>query len=113
MTDPDVVIAYRFALAELTADPDAYAIAMAEIRDLDHAHRVIAVLTKNWTGALTLGRLAKNLAEAMEPLASKRKVRRSRIPMGAALTSGVIHEVEDELAFQLDGPRTSHDRSVG
>jgi hypothetical protein len=105
MTDPDAVIAYRFALAELNNDPDAFAMTMAEIRDLDQARRVIAVLTKNWTGALTLGRLAQNLAEAMEPLVSKRKVRRSRIPMGSAITSRVIHDVEDEIAFQLDGPK--------
>jgi hypothetical protein len=105
MTDPDVVLAYRLLLAILTDDVDAYAITMAEVSSLDRAHSVITALSRQWAGSLAVGRLATNIAETVVPLANKRKVRRARIPMGAALTSRVIHDVEDEIAFQLDGPK--------
>jgi hypothetical protein len=63
------------------------------------------VIATQWAGALATGRLATNIAEAVVPLANKRKVRRTRVPMGAALTSRVIHDVENEIAFQLHGPK--------
>jgi hypothetical protein len=100
--DPDVVMAFRLVLAILNDDTDAYVTTLTEVRSLDHADRVITALTTQWAGALATGRLATNIAKAVVPLANKRKVRRTRVPMGEAIRSSVLRDIQRELASQLD-----------